>query len=485
MSLNHLDPKAETTFLDPRRWLVLGILMIAQFMYIADVTVVYIALPAIQSGLKADFATVESVVASYSLAYAVALITGGRLGDIFGRKRIFLCGLVGFILASAMCSLALSPDILVVSRVFQGLMAALMMPQVLSIIQVNFPATERGTAFGIFSAVAGFALAASLPLGSLLIQSNVFGLGWRTVFLINVPLGLAALLSASIIRESRSLVRLKLDWIGVALVSIGLFCLVYPLIAGREAGWPAWAFFCLIFAVGVLIVFILYERHRSRQNAMPLVELSLLGHRNFAIGLLSTFTMYAGFPSFYLMMTIYLQSGLGFTQLKAGLAFTGMAMTSIIASIASMKLERRFGSRLISIGSLLLGVSMLLMSAIVNHIDASPTFEGIVVALSVFGLGQGLAVPTLLNTTLMGGIQKKDIGSASGILTSVQQVSCAFGVAIIGIVFFGIIGGVSSKPSLQTYNYALSTSLLGNFTFFGLTFILSLLLPHHGQESPE
>ena len=477
MSLNHSDAKVEIAHIDPKRWLVFGILMIAQFMYIADLTVVYIALPAIQSEFKTNSATVQWVVVSYSLAYAVALITGGRLGDIFGRKQIFLWGLVGFTTASTLCSLALNSNVLVFSRFYQGLMAALMMPQVLSIIQVIFPKNERGTAFGILSATSGFALAASLPLGSLLIQSNVFDLRWRAIFLINLPLGLATIVAASKIRESRALVPLKLDWIGVALVSIGLFSLVYSLIAGRESGWPSWTFFSIIFAIIMLILFIIYEHYCSQQNITPLLELSLFNDRNFAIGLLAMFTMSSGFPSFYLMMTIYLQLGLHFSQVNVGYVFASMAISSIIASIISIKLDIRFRKQLLTVGTVFLGTSMLLMNAIVHQINSSPTFREIIIPLSIFGFGQGLAVPTLINSTLAGGIQDKDTGSASGILSTVQQLSGAVGVALIGIIFFGTVEGVSTKPTLQTYNYALSISVLCNFTLFLLTFIISFFLP--------
>ncbi|WP_019505913.1 MFS transporter [Pleurocapsa sp. PCC 7319] len=479
MSRDYLAPKNDSDFVSSKRWLALGILMIAQFMYIADLTIVLIAVPAIQKELKADFAAVQWITAGYALSYAVALITGGRLGDIFGRKRIFIYGLGGFSIASTMCGLALTSNFLIASRIFQGLTVALMMPQVLSIIQLSFPSSdERSTAFGIFSAVSGVSGTASIPLCSLLIQTDLLNLGWRSLFLINLPLGLLALLASPLIRESRSPVPLKVDWIGVTMVSVGLFTFIYPLVGGRKSGWSLWIFLCLVFAVLILIFFVYYQLYLSKQKKSPLIELSLFKNYSFVVGILITLVMYLGMFSFYLIMTVYLQSGLQLTVMQAGLVFTPLAITIFIAAVASMKLERYLGSRLVIVGTAIMAVSMLLFNAIVHQLAVSPPIAELMIAMSVFGIGQGLAVPTLLNSTLAK-VRETEAGSASGILTTVQQISNAFGVAVVGIVFFGILDSTSSELNLQQYNRALFASLLCNFSLLTLAFLLSFFLQRY------
>ncbi|MBV9121783.1 MAG: MFS transporter, partial [Planctomycetes bacterium] len=238
---------------DPRRWLGLAVVLTAAFLGVLDFFIVNVSIPAIQEHLHAGFAQVQLMIAGYGLAYAVCLITGGRLGDIHGRKRMFVLGVAGFTLASACCGLAPNPELLVAARVFQGIAASLLFPQVLSIIQLSFPNHERHIAFGIFGMVMGAASFSGNVLGGLLVQADLFGLSWRPIFLVNLPVGLLALLGAGpLLSESRSPKARRLDLGGVAIVSLGLLLLVLPLVQGREAGWPRWAFLCLGGSVPVL-----------------------------------------------------------------------------------------------------------------------------------------------------------------------------------------------------------------------------------------
>ncbi len=228
--------------LDTRRWLALAVVVSASFMAIFDQFVVNVAIPTMQRDLHASFAQIQFVIAGYALAYAVTLITGGRLGDIYGRKRLFMLGMAGFTLASALCGLAPGPELLVGARLVQGFGAALMSPQVLSIIQVTFPPEERSKALGVYGAVIGIASLAGQALGGFLIRADLFGLGWRIVFLINLPIGGAALIAArALVPETRSAAATRLDLGGVAIVTAGLFLLTFPLVEGRDAGWPVWA----------------------------------------------------------------------------------------------------------------------------------------------------------------------------------------------------------------------------------------------------
>jgi len=226
---------------DPRRWLTLIILLLAAFMNLLDVSIVNIAIPSIQRDLHASYSDVQWALAGYTLAYALVLITGGRLGDTFGRKRLFLIGVSGFTIMSALCGAAQSPGQLIAFRVVQGAMGAIMVPQVLAVIQVIFPPAERIKALAGFGVTAGLGTVSGPLIGGLLIQHNLFGLGWRPIFLINVPVGiLAVIASAVLVRESRSPSPPKLDPVGVVLVSAALLLLLYPLVQGRQLGWPGW-----------------------------------------------------------------------------------------------------------------------------------------------------------------------------------------------------------------------------------------------------
>ncbi|GAA3230597.1 hypothetical protein GCM10020256_44440 [Streptomyces thermocoprophilus] len=235
----------ETSAVDRRRWFALAIVMTAAFMDLVDVTIVNIAIPSIQEEAGATFSQIQWITAGYALAFAAGLITGGRLGDIHGRKRLFLVGIGGFTLASALCGFAVNPEMLVASRILQGGMAAMMVPQVLSIVHATFPAEERGKVFGLFGAIVGLGAVSGPLLGALLTEWDLFGLAWRPIFLINLPVGIAGLLLGSrFITESRAPRALKLDLVGVALVTLGLLMLLYPLTRGRELGWPVWGGMC-------------------------------------------------------------------------------------------------------------------------------------------------------------------------------------------------------------------------------------------------
>ena len=305
---------------DPRRWIALFVVLTASFMVLLDISIVNVAIPSIQRNLGASFGQIQLVLAGYQLAYAVVLITGGRLGDIFGRKRLFMTGMAGFVLASAMCGLARNPDMLVISRVVQGLMASLMFPQVLAVIQVVFPPTERAAAFGVFGAVIGLATIAGPLVGGLLIGSATDTDRWRWIFLVNLPIGIAALVAAwFLLRESRAPRARRLDLGGVVIASAGLGLLAYPLVEGRDQGWPAWAFIMLAVSIPVLVLFVFYERIKTRRDGSPLVELSMFKDRAFSAGTALSAVFFSALPAFLLTFSFSLQFGVGFSPLRSGL----------------------------------------------------------------------------------------------------------------------------------------------------------------------
>jgi EmrB/QacA subfamily drug resistance transporter len=425
---------------DPRRWIALAVVLTAAFMQLVDISIVNVAIPSIQRDLDASYAQIQWVLAGYQLAFAVTLITGGRLGDIFGRKRLFVLGMTGFTLASALCGLAQSPAMLIGSRVFQGLMGAIMFPQTLSVIQVTFPPRERATAFGTFGATIGLATITGPLVGGLLINGDLLGLEWRPIFLVNVPIGIVALAGAlRLLRESRAPHALRTDPLGVAIVSAGLLLLVYPLVEGRDLGWPAWTFVSMAAALPVLALFALWERRKRAADGSPLVELDLFRQRAFVAGLLVAGFFFMGIPAFFLIFTLWLQVGLGFTALHAGLTGIPFAVGSALASAASVRLAPRLGRRILSLGALLITVGMAGLIATIDRYGGGTHSWQLIPALAVCGLGLGSVVAPLVNVVLAG-IRRQDAGAASGVLTTVQQLGGAVGVAVIGVIFFGLLG---------------------------------------------
>jgi EmrB/QacA subfamily drug resistance transporter len=432
---------------DPRRWIALAVVLVAAFMQLVDISIVNVAIPSIQRDLDASYAQIQWVLAGYQLAFAVVLITGGRLGDIFGRKRTFMLGMAGFTLASALCGLAQSPGMLIASRVLQGVMGAIMFPQVLSIIQVSFPPRERAAAFGIFGATLGLATIAGPLVGGVLIQGNLLGLEWRPIFLVNVPIGVGALVAAAVLlRESKAPQALKLDLGGVAIVSAGLLLFIYPLVQGRDLGWPLWTFLAMAAAVPVLALFVRYERRKKAADGSPLVELDLFRERAFVVGLLVSMLFFSGIPAFFLTFTLFLQIGLGYTALHAGLTGIPFAVGSALASGASVRLVPRLGRRVLSAGTLLLAAGMAGIILTVRHFGLALHSWHLIPALFVCGLGLGSVIAPLVNV-ILAGIQSQNAGSAAGVLTTSQQVGGAIGVAVIGVIFFGLLSSHAGAAS--------------------------------------
>jgi EmrB/QacA subfamily drug resistance transporter len=434
------DPGRAPGAADRTRWVALAVVLIAGFMQLVDISIVNVAIPSIQRDLDATYAQIQWVLAGYQLAFAVMLITGGRLGDIFGRKRLFMIGMAGFTLASAFCGLAQSPEMLIGSRVLQGLFGAVMFPQILSVIQVTFPPRERAGAFGLFGATIGLATIMGPLVGGLLIEADLFGLQWRPIFLVNVPIGALALAAAArYLTESRAPRALRLDPIGVAIVTSGLLLLVYPLVQGRDLDWPLWTFLSMAAAVPVLIAFGVYERHKKRLDGSPLIDLDLFRQRSFVPGLAVAGIFFMGIPAFFLTFSLWLQIGLGFTALHAGVTGVPFAVGSALASAASVRLAPALGRRILSAGSLLLVAGMAALIWTVDRYGGAVHSWQLIPALLVCGLGLGSVIAPLVNVVLAG-IRGQDAGAASGVLSTVQQVGGAVGVALIGVIFFGLLG---------------------------------------------
>ncbi|MGA5416470.1 MFS transporter [Streptomyces pseudogriseolus] len=425
---------------DRRRWFALAIVMTAAFMDLVDVTIVNIAVPSIQRDEGASFSQIQWITAGYALAFAAGLVTGGRLGDIHGRKRIFLLGIGGFTVASALCGFAVNPEMLVASRILQGAMAALMVPQVLSIVHATFPAHERGKVFGLFGAIVGLGAVSGPLLGALLTQGNLFGLEWRPIFLINLPVGVAALvLGSRFITESKAPRALKLDLPGVALVTLALLMLLYPLTRGRELGWPVWGYVSMAGALVVFAALVAYERAKGARDGSPLIELSLFRVKSFAAGIAVQTVFGVGLGVFFLVWTLYMQIGLGWSALRAGLTGVPFSVAvSVAAGVSVQQLVPRFGRKVLQAGALVMAAGVLIYLAEAERYGLAITSWQMVLPLAVMGVGMGLIVAPLTDAVLSE-VPREHAGSASGLINTVQQMGNALGLGLVSVVFFGVI----------------------------------------------
>lgn len=434
---------SETAYLDPTRWRALATILVASFMVLLDTSIVTNALATIQYDLNASYAEVQFVLTAYSVAFGALLITGGRLGDLYGRKRIFLVGLGSFTLASALCGLAWSPENLIAFRVLQGLSAAALFPQVASLIQVLFPLSERPRAFGLQGAVLGLGIVTGPLLGGLFIGANLAGTLWRPIFLVNLPIGvLAFILAARVVPESRSEHARGLDLLGVVLASVALFLLTYPLVQGREAGWPVWLLVSLASSVPALIGFFIYQWAVSAGGGSPLVEPSLWSDRAFTIGSLITLVFQSGVLSFFVAMALFLQAGLGFSPLRAAVALMTYQLATVAASLLSARLTSRLGR-----GVLLLGMALLAagVAAIMLTLRwAGLGFQGYELVPALVIGGFGFVVAPLQNVVLAR-VDPRFAGSASGVLATIQQV----GTAVIGLLLFGQLAAGADAASAK------------------------------------
>ncbi|MEU1306047.1 MFS transporter [Streptomyces shenzhenensis] len=480
-------PPAQPAAGDRRRWYALAIVMTAAFMDLVDVTIVNIAIPSIQRDAGASFSQIQWITAGYALAFAAGLITGGRLGDIHGRKRLFLVGIGGFTLASALCGFAVNPEMLVASRLLQGAMAALMVPQVLSIVHATFPAHERGKVFGLFGAIVGLGAVSGPLLGALLTEWNLFGLEWRPIFLINLPVGVVAfLLGRRFITESRAPRALKLDLVGVALVTLGLLMLLYPLTRGRELGWPLWGQLSMAGTLVVFAALVAYERRKGARDGSPLVELSLFRVKSFAAGIAVQTVFGLALGIFFLVWTLYMQTGLGWSPLRAGL--TGVPFSIAVSTAAGLSVQKlvpRFGRGVLQAGALVMALGVLLYLAESERYGLGIAPWQMALPLVVMGVGMGLIVAPLTDAVLSE-VPREHAGSASGLINTVQQMGNALGLGLVSVVFFGVIDdGLAPAQVGPAFVHAFQHALGWVAAVLGAIFLLMFALPRRPAQHME
>jgi EmrB/QacA subfamily drug resistance transporter len=482
------EPSDAGGAVDPRRWLALAVVMTASLMDMVDVTIVNIAIPSIRRDTGASFGAIQWITAGYALAFAVGLITGGRLGDIYGRKRLFLLGIGGFTLASALCGFAADPDMLVATRILQGAAGAMMVPQVLSIVHATFPAHERGKVFGMFGVMIGLGAVTGPLFGALLTQWNLFGLQWRPIFLINLPVGVAGLaLGTRCIGESKAAGALRIDLVGTALAGVALLMLLYPLTEGQSSGWPLWGFVSMGASPLVLAVFVRYERARTRRDGSPLVELPLFRVKSFAAGIAVQLAFGTVMGIFFLVWTLYMQLGLGWSPLRAGV--TGLPFALAVSTAAGLSVQLlvpRFGRRVLQAGALVMAAGVLAYLAEAHRHGGGIHSRQMVLPLAVMGTGMGLIVAPLTDAVLSE-VPREHAGSASGLINTTNQLGVAVGMSLVSICFFGIVdhADLAHRTVASVFTQAFDNSLWWVVGGLLLCFALMFALPEHAARHTD
>ena len=413
-------------------WAPLFVVLTGTFVTFLDFFIVNVALPAIHTDLHAGSAAVSLVVAGYGLTFAVGMITGGRLGDIYGRRRIFALGLALFTLTSAGCGLAPGAGVLVAARMLQGASGALLTPQVLAILGTSYDGERRGRAFAAYGFAMGIAGVLGQLVGGALIHADVAGLGWRAIFLINVPIGLAMLpMVRRVVPESRGAAA-RLDLTGMLLGSAAVTAVVLPLVEGREHGWPLWTWLSFAAAPLLGVAFIAHQRRRSGAGRSPLVDLTLFRLRTFAVGSLTAMTFSLVPPALFFVLALYLQQGRQYSALFSGTVFIAVGVGYFAALLIAVPLAARLGHQVLALGAVLVAAGCVVLAETAHTSSAWELTPGL--ALAGFGIG---AVLVPLASTVLAGVDPQHAGSAAGVLSTAQQVGGALGVAIIGVVFFG------------------------------------------------
>jgi EmrB/QacA subfamily drug resistance transporter len=456
----------------PRRWLGAMVMIVGALMDMIDVTIVNVALPTIRRDLHASATQLEWVVSGYMLAFAAALIVAGNLGDLFGRKRVFLIGVAVFGLASLAAGWSGSGAELIAARVVQGTAAAAMAPQVLATFRAVFAGSERGKAFSIYGAMLGFASAVGLLLGGVLTEANLFGWSWRAVFFVNIPVAVAALIAGlRFVPETRDPGARRPDVTGAVLLAASLVAIVYPLLEGRQLGWPAWVWVLLAAGVAGLGVLGLLEARRTGRadGPAPLLRAGLFRVPAFAAGLGVQMAFAAGLQGFFLALALWLQAGEHFSPLKAGLTAVAFSAGSFIGAPVAVPLAQRYGRRVLAIGGVLMAAGIAGVSLVASHIGVNGSAWPVVPGLVVCGAGLALLIIPLVNVVLAA-VPVEAAGGASGLFGTAQQLGGAVGVAVFGTVFFGYLTGHSFEASIvHTAPYAMGA--------FALCAVLALLLP--------
>jgi EmrB/QacA subfamily drug resistance transporter len=433
---------AQDTRPQPVSWAPLAVILCGTFVFVLDFFIVNVALPSIQRDLSASPSAIEWVVAGYALTSAALLVTGGRLGDHYGRRRLFCAGLAIFTVTSVLCAVAPGAGFLVAARLAQGVGAAVMAPNILAILGTTYTGQDRVKAITAYGMVMGVAAAGGQLLGGVLIGANVAGLGWRMLFWVNVPIGIVALACARrLVPESRATAdgtaAGRLDLRGAALFTAALVAIILPLLDGRQDGWPAWSWACLAAGPVLLVLFAAYLRGMARRGAQPLLDPAIFTVRTFRAGLTCQVLFWCQQAASYLLLAIYLQDGRGLSPVASGGMFAALAVGYLATSMRAPALTIRFGRAVLATGAAVAaaGDVALVLAAFGG---AGFPVAALLPGLFLLGAGQGLCI-TPLTATVLAQADATTAGSVSGALSTAQQVGNAIGVAVSGVIFYGLL----------------------------------------------
>jgi EmrB/QacA subfamily drug resistance transporter len=458
-SISAVGPAPSASTQTRSRWLPLPVILAGTFMVVLDFFIVNVALPSMQAHLHASSGAIEWVVAGYGLTNAVFLITGSRLGDRLGRVRVFTVGLALFTLASAGCGLAASPEVLVISRLAQGCASAMLMPNVLAIIGVLYDGADRAKALAAYGMSMGLAAVSGQLIGGILVQVNPAGLGWRSCFLINIPIGVLAVIAAPrLIPESRGEAG-SLDLAGTVLTTLGLTAIVLPLVEGRAHGWPLWTWLSLAAAPVLLGGFALQQRRLAARGGTPMMPPELFRSRAVTIGLAAQLLFWSGQASFFLVLSLYLQLGRGMSALHSGLVFTILAVAYLLTSLRAPALTVSHGRRVLAAGAGLLAIGHLTLALTIADVGIGGSVLALAPGLALVGAGMGLGI-TPLASLIMAAAPPQHVGATSGVLSTMQNVGNAIGVAVVGVLFYGAVSH-GFAGAFQVSVIALAVALTG------------------------
>jgi EmrB/QacA subfamily drug resistance transporter len=464
-----------------RRWLGLFAVLAAVVMNLLDGTITNVATPSIRADLGGSYATLQWIAAAYILAMAVGLLTGGRLGDMYGRRRMLLIGVTGFVAASTACALAWSPESLIAARAVQGLFAAVMVPQCFGLVRDLFPPDKVGQAFAMFGPVIGLSTIAGPVVGGLLIDADLAGTGWRAIFLINLPLGVFALVAGRrVLPAPAPTARAAgLDLTGVLLGGLGAVMLVYPLVQGRELGWPAWSLAVFAGAVPVMAVFVAHQARRRRTGRAPLVELSVFSKRSYSAGVLFIIAFFGACVGVGLVLGLFLQLGLGYSAQRASLTMAALAVGAFIGSGIGSTVGARLGRVVLHTGLAVMAAGTAAVYLVLVQVGTDLGGWHLAGPLLLYGLGMGMIFAPLFDI-IMAGVADHEVGSASGMLETFQGLGASLGIAVLGTLFFAVFG--SQADPRGAVDAAARTTLLA-LGLTALAFLLGFLLPRRARPA--
>ncbi|MFJ1760862.1 MFS transporter [Amycolatopsis sp. NPDC088138] len=441
----------------PLRWWALAVAVVAILVDMVDNQIVTVALPTIKDQLGTGEAALQWISAGYALGFALTLITGGRLGDRYGTKKLFLLGMATFTIASLVAGLAPGIGALITARVVQGVGSGLMAPQVMSFVYTEFGDDERPRAMAICSSAFPIGGLAGPLLGGVITQGDLFGFGWRAIFLVNVPFGVLAVLGALVTMPTRpGTPGQRIDRTGLVLLTAGLFALFYPVVQGRELHWPLWMVVLLVAAVPLLGAFAYQQRALARRGGEPLIPPDLLRYRNLTAGQAVLFTINAATGVFF-VLTLHLQLGLGYSPLQTALTFLPAAAGIVLGGVVAVRLAVPLGRRLVAVAMAVLAVSLGVIALLVVTLGPDLDAWALLGPAVTFGLGMGTAMNSLI-IRAMSEVQPYQAGSASGLMNTTVQLGVATGIALFGTVFFARLPG-GFEPATTTA-LALGTGVL-------------------------